>query len=166
MKRILQRTQLQEYTLDGIQGRELKDLTVGVIGTGRIGRTVIQNLSGFGCKILANDLYEKEEVKSFASYVSLEEIWENADVITLHTPLMFLDKAATWRLAEELGGQPLVDIILEESHTCYEGERGRRFPWGYGCGVCPACLLRRRGYEAYMAEKKKNPEGGMLQEDA
>ena len=87
MKRILQRTQLQEYTLDGIQGRELKDLTVGVIGTGRIGRTVIQNLSGFGCKILANDLYEKEEVKSFASYVSLEEIWENADVITLHTPL-------------------------------------------------------------------------------
>ncbi|HIX40092.1 MAG TPA: 7-cyano-7-deazaguanine synthase QueC [Candidatus Desulfovibrio intestinigallinarum] len=85
---------------------------------------------------------------------------------TLHTPLMFLDKAATWRLAEELGGQPLVDIILEESHTCYEGERGRRFPWGYGCGVCPACLLRRRGYEAYMAEKKKNPEGGMLQEDA
>ncbi|MCI7568187.1 MAG: 7-cyano-7-deazaguanine synthase QueC [Desulfovibrio sp.] len=85
---------------------------------------------------------------------------------TLHTPLMFLDKAATWRLAEELGGQPLVDVILEESHTCYEGERGRRFAWGYGCGVCPACLLRRRGYEAYMAEKQeKEPEAPALRED-
>ena len=85
---------------------------------------------------------------------------------TLHTPLMFLDKAATWRLAEELGGQPLVDVILEESHTCYEGERGRRFAWGYGCGVCPACLLRRRGYEAYMAEKQeKEPETPALRED-
>lgn len=84
---------------------------------------------------------------------------------TLHTPLMFLDKAATWRLAENLGGQALVDIILEESHTCYEGERGQRFAWGYGCGVCPACLLRRRGYEAYMAEKKKTPEAETLRED-
>lgn len=84
---------------------------------------------------------------------------------TLHTPLMFLDKAATWRLAEDLGGQPLVNIILEESHTCYEGERGHRFPWGYGCGVCPACLLRRRGYETYMAEKQKMPGAENIRED-
>ena len=56
----------------------------------------------------------------------------------LHTPLMWLDKADTWRLAEDLGGMPLVDCILEQSHTCYEGTRGERYPWGYGCGRCPA----------------------------
>lgn len=87
MKQIMQRTQLQDYTLSGIQGRELKDLTVGVIGTGRIGRTVIENLSGFGCRILACDLYENEAVKERAVYVPLEEIWKQADVITLHMPL-------------------------------------------------------------------------------
>ncbi len=87
MKRILERTNIQDYTLQGIRGRELKDLTVGVIGTGRIGSTVIGNLSGFGCRILAYDLYEREEVAQKAAYVPLEEIWRDADVITLHTPL-------------------------------------------------------------------------------
>ncbi len=87
MKRILERTNIQDYTLKGIQGRELADLTVGVIGTGNIGRTVVRYLSGFGCRILANDLYEREEVKQYASYVSLEEMWKEADIITLHTPL-------------------------------------------------------------------------------
>lgn len=86
-KRIIERTNIQDYTLAGNLGRELKDLTVGVIGTGRIGRTVIQNLSGFGCKILAYDLYESDLVKEKANYVSLEEIWKEADVISLHTPL-------------------------------------------------------------------------------
>ena len=69
----------------------------------------------------------------------------------LHTPLMWLDKADTWRLAEELGGMALVDVILEQSHTCYEGTRGERHPWGYGCGQCPACRLRARGYEVYLS---------------
>lgn len=87
MKRIMERTNIQDYTLAGIQGRELKDLTVGVIGTGRIGRTVIQNLSGFGCKMLAYDLYEQEEVKQYAEYVTLDKLFAQADVITLHTPL-------------------------------------------------------------------------------
>ena len=87
MKRIMERTNIQDYTLAGIQGRELKDLTVGVIGTGRIGRTVIRNLSGFGCKILAYDLYEQEGVKQYAAYVSLAELLQTSDVITLHTPL-------------------------------------------------------------------------------
>lgn len=87
MKRILERTNIQDYTLAGIQGRELKDLTVGIIGTGRIGRTVIRNLSGFGCKVLAYDLYEQEEVKQYAEYVSLETLFAQADVISLHTPL-------------------------------------------------------------------------------
>ncbi|MBD5545915.1 MAG: lactate dehydrogenase [Lachnospiraceae bacterium] len=88
MKRILERTNIQDYTLKGIQGRELKDLTVGVIGTGRIGRTVLKDLSGFGCRLIAYDLYENEDVKaSGVSYVTLEEMWQQADVITLHAPL-------------------------------------------------------------------------------
>ena len=87
MGAILGRTALQDYTLCGLNGRELKDLTVGVIGTGRIGATVVKSLSGFGCRILTYDLYEKEEVKQYAEYVPLAQIWKEADVITLHTPL-------------------------------------------------------------------------------
>jgi len=67
----------------------------------------------------------------------------------IETPLMWIDKAATWRLAEELGGAPLVDLIIERSHSCYRGERGRRHAWGYGCAACPACDLRARGYQRY-----------------
>jgi len=69
----------------------------------------------------------------------------------IHTPLMFIDKAATWRLAEELGGRALVDLIVEETVTCYQGDRGHRHAWGYGCGVCPACQLRAAGYEKFRA---------------
>jgi 7-cyano-7-deazaguanine synthase len=71
----------------------------------------------------------------------------------LHTPLMWRDKAETWRLAHELGGEALVDLIREQSHTCYLGERGMRHAWGYGCGECPACQLRARGWESYQANK-------------
>ena len=71
----------------------------------------------------------------------------------LHTPLMWIDKAATWRLAQQLGGGALVDLIVEESHTCYLGERGTRHDWGYGCGTCPACRLRADGYARFVAEE-------------
>ena len=67
----------------------------------------------------------------------------------IHTPLMWLDKAETWRLAEQLGGNALVELIVEETVTCYEGDRTRHRAWGYGCGKCPACDLRRKGYEKY-----------------
>ncbi|MBY6241279.1 7-cyano-7-deazaguanine synthase QueC [Methylosinus sp. Sm6] len=69
--------------------------------------------------------------------------------LAIHTPLMWIDKAATWRLAAELGGEPLVSLIVEESHTCYLGERGKRFDWGYGCGECPACRLRAAGWRRF-----------------
>jgi 7-cyano-7-deazaguanine synthase len=69
----------------------------------------------------------------------------------LHTPLMWLDKAATWKLAHELGGAGLVDLICEHSHTCYLGERGARHDWGFGCGECPACALRAKGWREYAA---------------
>jgi 7-cyano-7-deazaguanine synthase len=69
----------------------------------------------------------------------------------LHTPLMWLDKANTWVLANQLGGAGLVDLIRDHSHTCYLGERGARHDWGFGCGECPACRLRARGWREYSA---------------
>ena len=69
----------------------------------------------------------------------------------IDTPLMRLTKAQTWAFAHRLGGDPLVELILEESHTCYRGERGRRHAWGYGCGTCPACELRARGWAEWRA---------------
>jgi len=70
---------------------------------------------------------------------------------SIHAPLMWIDKAATWRLAEELGGEALTRLIVEAAHTCYLGERGKRFDWGFGCGECPACRLRAAGWERYAA---------------
>lgn len=69
--------------------------------------------------------------------------------LVLHTPLMWRDKAATWRLAERFGGPALVELIRVESHSCYKGERATLHPWGHGCGECPACDLRARGWAAY-----------------
>ncbi|NTG45797.1 7-cyano-7-deazaguanine synthase QueC [Agrobacterium rhizogenes] len=71
----------------------------------------------------------------------------------LDTPLMWIDKAQTWQLAKDLGGRALVDIIVKDSHTCYLGERGELHDWGYGCGICPACDLRAKGYEKFVAEE-------------
>ena len=68
---------------------------------------------------------------------------------TLETPLMHLSKAGAWDLAFKLGGDKLVQIILEDTHTCYLGERGERHEWGYGCGSCPACELRQQGWSNY-----------------
>jgi 7-cyano-7-deazaguanine synthase len=70
----------------------------------------------------------------------------------IETPLMRITKAETWGLAQRLGGETLVDLIVEESHTCYQGVRETLQPWGYGCGTCPACELRARGWEAWVAE--------------
>lgn len=69
--------------------------------------------------------------------------------LLIETPLMWIDKADTWRLAEQLGGRALVDLIVEHTHTCYLGDRTHRHAWGFGCGTCPACALRARGWQAY-----------------
>jgi 7-cyano-7-deazaguanine synthase len=71
--------------------------------------------------------------------------------IRIETPLMHLDKAATWALAHQLGGEPLVDLIVEHTHTCYLGDRSQRHAWGYGCGTCPACDLRAKGWQKWRA---------------
>jgi 7-cyano-7-deazaguanine synthase len=73
--------------------------------------------------------------------------------LKVETPLMWLDKKQTWDLAQNLGGDALVDLIRADTHTCYLGERGALHAWGYGCGTCPACALRARGYEQFAASR-------------
>ncbi|MEO9971268.1 MAG: 7-cyano-7-deazaguanine synthase QueC [Hyphomonadaceae bacterium] len=73
--------------------------------------------------------------------------------VQIETPLMYLDKAQTWDMAEELGGEPLVDLIIEDTHTCYLGRRDKRHDWGYGCGECPACELRKAGWRKWQESK-------------
>ena len=86
IKHILALSEVQNFSLNGVRGRELHNLTVGIVGTGRIGQRVIENLSGFGCKMLAYDLFQNEKVKKFATYVPLDELIKSSDVITLHVP--------------------------------------------------------------------------------
>jgi len=71
--------------------------------------------------------------------------------MTIDTPLMWLDKAETWALTERLGGEPLIELVVEHTHSCYLGDREHRHAWGYGCGLCPSCDLRRKGYETWLA---------------
>ena len=71
----------------------------------------------------------------------------------IETPLMWIDKAATFRLARDLGGQGLLDLVIAESHSCYLGDRSQRHDWGFGCGACPACRLRGDGYRRFVAEE-------------
>jgi 7-cyano-7-deazaguanine synthase len=73
--------------------------------------------------------------------------------LVLHTPLMWIDKAETFALAEAIGGQPLLELIIEDSHSCYLGDRTQRHDWGYGCGECPACKLRSQGFETFIARR-------------
>ncbi|MBB3145651.1 7-cyano-7-deazaguanine synthase [Phyllobacterium trifolii] len=72
--------------------------------------------------------------------------------ITIETPLMWLDKAETFALAQDLGGEALLDLIVEHTHTCYLGDRSQRHEWGYGCNSCPACELRSKGWQKFKAE--------------
>ena len=74
--------------------------------------------------------------------------------VTIHTPLMWIDKADTFSMAEEVGGKAFLDLVIEESHSCYLGDRTRRHDWGYGCGECPACELRSQGFGKFSARRK------------
>ena len=70
--------------------------------------------------------------------------------MTIETPLMWLDKAETWALTDRLGGEPLIELMIEHTHSCYLGDRAHRHAWGYGCGLCPSCDLRRKGYDSWL----------------
>jgi 7-cyano-7-deazaguanine synthase len=74
--------------------------------------------------------------------------------VTVHTPLMWIDKADTFALAEELGGPAFLDLVIEDSHSCYLGDRSRRHDWGFGCGTCPACQLRAQGFAKFMNRRE------------
>lgn len=87
MKRIIERGNIQDFSLQGLLGREFANMKIGILGTGRIGETVIRHLSGFGNEVLAYSLYENEEVKKYAKYVSLDELLHESDIISLHTPV-------------------------------------------------------------------------------
>jgi 7-cyano-7-deazaguanine synthase len=78
---------------------------------------------------------------------------------TIDTPLMWRSKAETWALAQELGGDALVTLVIEQTHTCYKGERGTRHDWGYGCGECPACQLRAKGFQEWQNALPKRQRG-------
>ena len=71
----------------------------------------------------------------------------------IHTPLMWIDKAATFAMAEQIGGKALLDLVIEDTHSCYLGDRAQRHAWGYGCGECPACKLRAEGFARFTAGK-------------
>ena len=73
--------------------------------------------------------------------------------VAIHTPLMWIDKAETFALAVEIGGEAFLDLLIEESHSCYLGDRTRRHDWGYGCGTCPACQLRAQGFAKFKSRR-------------
>ncbi|WP_323016653.1 7-cyano-7-deazaguanine synthase QueC [Castellaniella sp.] len=80
--------------------------------------------------------------------------------LTLETPLMWLDKADTWELAQQLGGAALVELVRTDTHTCYLNQRDTLHAWGYGCGQCPACLLRAQGYQQWLTRRSVNRTPG------
>ena len=71
--------------------------------------------------------------------------------MTIETPLMWLDKAAIWAMTEDLGAEPLIELVIEHTQSCYLGDREHRHAWGWGCGLCPSCDLRRKGYDSWLA---------------
>jgi 7-cyano-7-deazaguanine synthase len=113
-------------------------------------RRNIRNLVGGVCETDFSGYPDCRDNTIKALQVTLNLGMDRAYV--LHTPLMWLDKAETWELAKELGGEALVETILEHTHTCYRSERGPLQAWGHGCGECPACALRKRGYEMWKAK--------------
>ena len=74
--------------------------------------------------------------------------------LVLHTPLMWIDKAGTFAMAEQIGGKALLDLVVADTHSCYLGDRTHRHDWGYGCGACPACTLRAQGYAKFISLRK------------
>ena len=124
-----------------VPGRNLVFLTVAAAQAWRSGaKTLVGGMCQTDYSGYPDCRAETIEAQARALSLGLGE------AIGIETPLMHLTKAETWALAHGLGGDALVDLIVEESHTCYRGGRGRRFDWGYGCGDCPACDLRAKGW--------------------
>jgi 7-cyano-7-deazaguanine synthase len=115
-------------------------------------RRDIKNLIGGMCETDYSGYPDCREATLKALQIAIN--FGTARDFIIHTPLMRLDKAATWQMAQELGGDALVKIIRDETHTCYLGERGTQHDWGFGCGDCPACELRDQGYRAWREKRE------------
>lgn len=131
-----------------VPGRNLLFLTFAATIAYRRGLTV---LVGGMCETDYSGYPDCRDNTLKATQVALS-LGMDAPVI-IETPLMWLNKAQTWRLAEDLGNRDFVSLIQEESHTCYLGIRQQKHEWGYGCGTCPVCELRKTGYEQYIQER-------------
>ena len=116
-------------------------------------RRNIRNLVGGMCETDFSGYPDCRDNTIKALQVTLNLGMDRAFV--LHTPLMWLDKAATFELAERIGGKALGDLVIEETHSCYMGDRAHRHEWGYGCGECPACKLRKAGFAKFKLQASK-----------
>ncbi|WP_161874589.1 D-isomer specific 2-hydroxyacid dehydrogenase family protein [Ihubacter sp. rT4E-8] len=136
MKHIMMRGDVQDFTLRGKLARELPSCTVGVVGTGRIGETVIRNLSGFGCRILAYDMYQKDSLKGLCEYVERERLFEESDIITLHAPATeesyhMIDGAALKRMKPGVGIVNCARGALIDSDALIEAIESQKV--GFAC---------------------------------
>ncbi|GAB3629551.1 7-cyano-7-deazaguanine synthase [Pandoraea terrae] len=129
-----------------VPGRNLLFMTIGATIAYRRGLRV---LVGGMCETDFSGYPDCRDDTMKALQVALNLGMDSRFVV--ETPLMWIDKANTWAMAQDLGGDALVELIREDTHTCYLGERSVLHAWGYGCGECPACQLRRRGFEAWRA---------------
>ncbi|MDC0147567.1 7-cyano-7-deazaguanine synthase QueC [Alphaproteobacteria bacterium] len=129
-----------------VPGRNLLFLTYGAALAYRRG---LQRLVGGMCETDFSGYPDCRRDTLDALEMALNKGMESQ--ISIDTPLMYIDKAATWAMAHALGGQALVELIVEDSHTCYRGDRTQRHAWGYGCDNCPACELRKTGFEKWNA---------------
>lgn len=132
-----------------VPGRNLMFLTAASALAYRLG---ISNIVGGMCETDYSG-YPDCRLETILALEHAVNLGMDSDV-SLLTPLMHIDKKATWEMAQEIGGDRLVDLIIEETHTCYLGDRETRHPWGYGCGTCPACELRANGYRGFVATRE------------
>lgn len=134
-----------------VPARNIMFLTVAAMLAYRLG---ISNLVTGVCEMDFSGYPDCRDVFVKSMSVSLSAGMDTP--INIHTPLMFIDKAATWQLAFNIGGQELVELIIKLTHTCYRGERDIQHDWGFGCGDCPACIIRRAGYDTWLVSHTKS----------
>ena len=127
-----------------VPGRNVFFFTTAAAVAYRLG---VDNLVGGMCETDYSGYPDcrDQSIQQLANALSLSMDSE----LTIHTPLMWIDKTATWNMADEIGGQALTELIIEHTHTCYIGDRTILHPWGYGCNDCPACELRANGYATW-----------------